>query len=74
MDRLIEASGVENDPARRRDLLVRFQRLAQDELPSINLLELQHFSVVSRRVNGLSTDRDGYAKSFADVWLSERGA
>lgn len=72
MDRLIEASAVENDPARRRDLLVRFQQKAQNDLPSINLLELQHFSVVSRRVNGLSTDRDGYSKSFADVWLSDR--
>lgn len=74
MDRLIEASAVENDPVKRRDLLVRFQKKAQDDLPSINLLELQHFSVVSRRVNGLSTVRDGYSKGFADVWLSARGA
>ena len=68
-DRLIEASAVEVDPAKRRDLLVRLQKLAQDDLPSINLLELQHFSVESRRTQGLSTDRDGYSKTFADVWL-----
>ncbi|XYD12558.1 ABC transporter substrate-binding protein (plasmid) [Methylobacterium sp. NMS12] len=74
VDRLIEASAVENDPAKRRDLLVQFQKLAQDELPSVNLLELQHFSVLSRRVNGLSTDRDGYSKSFADVWLAAKDA
>ena len=68
-DRLIEASFVENNPDKRRDLLVQLQKLAQEEIPSINLLELQHFSVVSRRVHGLSTDRDGYSKSFAKVWL-----
>jgi len=68
-DRLIEASFVENNPEKRRDLLVQLQKLAQDDLPSINLLELQHFSVVSRRVHGLSTDRDGYSKSFARIWL-----
>jgi peptide/nickel transport system substrate-binding protein len=70
-DRLIEASFVENDPKRRRDLLIQLQKLAQDDLPSINLLELQHFSVVSRRVQGLSFDRDGYSKSFAEIWLTQ---
>lgn len=74
VDTLIEASFTENDPAKRRDLLVRFQKIAQDDLPSINLLELQHFSVVSKRVHGLSTFPNGYAKPFKDVWLEPRNA
>ncbi|MFC4276642.1 ABC transporter substrate-binding protein [Achromobacter aloeverae] len=72
LDKIIEASFTENDPARRRDLLVQFQKIAQDDLPSINLLELQHYSVVSTRVHGLSTFPDGYAKSFKDIWLEAR--
>jgi peptide/nickel transport system substrate-binding protein len=72
LDKIIEASFTENDPVKRRDLLVRFQKIAQDDLPSINLLELQHFSVISARVHGLSTFPDGYAQSFRDVWLESR--
>lgn len=72
LDKIIEASFTENDPQKRRELLVQFQKIAQDDLPSINLLELQHFSVVSTRVHGLSTFPDGYAKSFRDVWLEAR--
>lgn len=72
LDKIIEASFTENDSAKRRELLVRFQKIAQDDLPSINLLELQHFSVVSSRVQGLSTFPDGYAKSFRDIWLEPR--
>lgn len=72
LDKIIEASFTENDAAKRRDLLVQFQKIAQNDLPSINLLELQHFSVVSSRVRGLSTFPDGYAKSFKDIWLQAR--
>jgi len=68
-DRLIETSFTENDPAKRRALLVELQKIAQDDLPSINLLELQHFSIVSSRVRGLSTVRDGHSKALRDVWL-----
>ncbi|MDO9711453.1 ABC transporter substrate-binding protein [Paracraurococcus lichenis] len=69
-DRIIDASRTEIDPERRRHLLIRLQDLAQRDLPSINLLELQHFSVLSRRVQGLSTAVDGYAKSLSSVWLA----
>lgn len=72
LDKIIEASFTEVDPVKRRALLVEFQKIAQDDLPSINLLELQHFSVVSTRVQGLSTFPDGYAKSFKDIWLQAR--
>lgn len=68
-DRLIETSFTEIDPAKRRALLVELQKIAQDDLPSINLLELQHFSIVSSRVRGLSTVRDGHSKALRDVWL-----
>lgn len=70
-DRLIEASFTENNPKKRRELLVRLQKLAQEEIPSVNLLEIQHFSVVSQRVQGLSTWRDGYSKALKDVWLKK---
>ncbi len=70
MDRIIEAAQIENDPARRRALLVTMQQKAQTDLPSINLLELQHFAVTSARVRGLSTVPDGYAEPLTGVWLS----
>lgn len=70
-DRLIEASFTENDPRKRRELMVQLQKLAQDELPSVNLLEIQHFSIVSSRLQGLSTWRDGYSKSLGEAWLAK---
>jgi peptide/nickel transport system substrate-binding protein len=69
-DKLIEASFTEIDPAKRRALLVQLQEIAQNDLPSINLLELQHFSIVSARVRGLSLVRDGHSKALNDVWLA----
>ena len=71
IDKVIEASFTENDPAKRRALMVEFQTIAQAELPSVNLLEIQHFSVVSKRLQGLSTARDGYAKALSTVWLTK---
>jgi len=71
MDRIIEGSQIENDPVRRRALLVAMQIKAQTDLPSINLLELQHFAVTSARLHGLSTVPDGYAEPLSGVWLAK---
>ena len=71
-DKIIEASFTENDPAKRRAQLVQLQKIAQDELPSVNLLEIQHFSIVSKRLQGLSTLRDGHAKALSEVWLDKK--
>jgi len=70
-DKLIEASFTENDVHKRRALLVAVQKLAQDDLPSVNLLEIQHFSIVANRVHGLNTTRDGFAHAFDTTWLDK---
>jgi peptide/nickel transport system substrate-binding protein len=70
LDKVIEASFSETDPAKRKAQLVELQKVAQHDLPSINLVEMQHFSVVSKRVQGLSTFPDGFSKSMHDVWLT----
>lgn len=72
-DKLIEASFTENDAKKRRDLLVQLQQIAQDDLPSVNLLEIQHFSIVGNNLQGLNTWRDGYAKALDQAWLDKQG-
>jgi len=71
-DKLIEASFTEIDPRKRREQLVQLQKIAQDDLPSVNLLEIQHFSIVSKQLQGLSTWRDGYSKPLDEAWLDKQ--
>ncbi|WP_165421193.1 ABC transporter substrate-binding protein [Bradyrhizobium sp. Leo170] len=71
MDKVIEASQAEADPARRGELLREFQRIAQRDLPSITLLEVSLFGVKSKRLHGLDTGPDGIYGSYKDAWLDQ---
>ncbi len=72
MDRIIEAVQSEPDSAKRVALFHWWQRLAMTDLPTIPLVELSYFSVLNRRVKGLSGNPDAVTASLQDVWLSER--
>jgi peptide/nickel transport system substrate-binding protein len=69
MDKIIEAEKQEPDLRRRVELFHRFQKLAQTDLPVIPLMELQHFTVYSNKVKGLSTAPDAALTSLKAVWL-----
>ncbi|GGF58494.1 peptide ABC transporter substrate-binding protein [Azorhizobium oxalatiphilum] len=66
-DRLIEASLIEGDPDKRRALIQQLQILAQRDLPSVNLLELKFFRVVSNQIEGVNQTPFGAFTSVADV-------
>jgi peptide/nickel transport system substrate-binding protein len=68
-DRLIEAALIEGDPDRRRDLIQGLQKHVQKELPSISLLELRFFRVISKKLDGLNLTPFGAFASLADVSL-----
>ena len=73
LDKVIDGIFTESDVEKRRQLLFQLQKMAQEDIPSINLMEIQHFSVVSKRVKGLSTFPDGFGKPLSHVWLSGDG-
>lgn len=58
MDRLIEAALVELDVDKRRTLIWDIQKLAQQDLPSIALLDLQQIKVVSKSIEGYPVGPD----------------
>jgi peptide/nickel transport system substrate-binding protein len=70
MDRIIEASMYAADPAERAALFRQMQRLAMTDLAILPLMEIEHFTVYSRRLHGLPTSPDGALSSLKSVWLA----
>ncbi|MEQ1954853.1 ABC transporter substrate-binding protein [Mesorhizobium sp. CN2-181] len=66
-DRLIEAALVEPNVEKRHQLIVELQKLAQTELPSISLLELEFFRVRSKRLEGINNGPFGAFASLASA-------
>jgi peptide/nickel transport system substrate-binding protein len=70
MDRLLEAAQGELDPALRRGLIGRAQRLAQEDLPVLGLFELRFFTLYNRRLRNHTIDAEGPSGNFASAWLA----
>jgi peptide/nickel transport system substrate-binding protein len=66
-DRLIEASLIEGDPEKRRQLIVDLQKLVESELPSISLLELEFVRVLSADLTGANVTPFGAFAAFTDL-------
>jgi peptide/nickel transport system substrate-binding protein len=66
MDEVIGRIIHEGDPAKRHEAILQMQALAQEKLPSINLLELPMFRVYSKRLHGLQPSA---LQSFGPAWL-----
>ncbi|KAA8996494.1 ABC transporter substrate-binding protein [Affinibrenneria salicis] len=71
VDQLLEAAQIENDPARRAQQFLRFQRIVGQELPDISLVSPEFITIYNRRVNDHSVTADGVEGNLADVWLSK---
>lgn len=52
IDELIEAALVEADVDKRRELIWGIQKIAQEDLPSIALLDLQQIKIASKNIEG----------------------
>lgn len=66
-DRLIEATLIEGDLAKRRQLIHDFQVQVQKDIPSIPLLELQFVRVISPRLTGVNDTPYGSYAPVTDV-------
>lgn len=71
MDALIEAINAETDAAKRKQLIHQMQLHAQQEIPSINLLEQQFFLIHHKKVQGLRKGPYLSTASLADAWLAQ---
>jgi len=70
VDALVEKIKVETDPAKRKALIVEFQKIAAVEAPLLPLLELDSITLASTRVQNHSSDPNFLAASWHEVWLA----
>ncbi len=66
-DRLIEASLIEGDVEKRRQHIHALQKLVEDELPSISLLELEFVRILSADLAGANVTPFGAFAAFKDL-------
>lgn len=69
LDRIMEAAQVEADEARRRALIHDWQRIAQQDLPILDLIEQTWLTVASARYRKLAPQGDGLFATLADAYL-----
>jgi peptide/nickel transport system substrate-binding protein len=69
VDHLLEEAAIENDPARRRDLIHQFQRNVMTSLPILPLVDLDYVSIINTRAHEITLRPEGIRDNFADVWI-----
>ncbi|HYR66638.1 MAG TPA: ABC transporter substrate-binding protein, partial [Reyranella sp.] len=70
VDALVEKIKVETDPAKRKALVVEFQKIATLEAPNLPLVELESITVASTKVQNHSNDPNFLAATWHDIWLA----
>nr|WP_246339856.1 ABC transporter substrate-binding protein [Ancylobacter tetraedralis] len=73
LDKLIEITQSNPDPAQRLAAFEGWQKIAMTDLPNIPLFELQRLTVYSKRLRGIPDTPDQAFSGLKDVWL-ENGA
>ena len=72
VDRLLEAAAIENDPALRKQFLAKFQTIVAHDLPDLNLISDDNFSILNKSVVDAVVDASGISGSFSSLYLTGR--
>jgi len=70
VDALVEKIKIETDPAKRKALVVDFQKLVTQEASNLPLLELESITMASVKVQNHSNDPSYLGASWYDIWLA----
>ena len=70
VDALVEKIKIETDAAKRKALVVEFQKITAVEAALLPLVELELITVASTRVQNHSNDPNYLAASWYDIWLA----
>lgn len=68
MDRVLEAAQSERDPAKRKEQFVAMQKIAQTDLPVLDLFVMKFVTVYNKKLKNHTMQADGYT-NFADAYL-----
>jgi peptide/nickel transport system substrate-binding protein len=69
LDRIMEDAAAEGNPAKRRDLITRWQQIAQEDVPILDLVELTWTTVSTARFRKERPQGDGMFAGLEDAWL-----
>jgi peptide/nickel transport system substrate-binding protein len=70
VDAIVEKIKVETDGARRKALVVDFQKIVTREAPNLPLLELETITLASAKVQNHSNDPNYLGASWHDIWMT----
>jgi len=70
VDQLLEAAAVENDPAKRRQLFLDFQKIVMTDLPCIDFGVPRWYTIHNKRAQGHSVTADGLEGNFAYAYIA----
>jgi peptide/nickel transport system substrate-binding protein len=68
MDKVLEAAQSETDPEKRKQLFVQMQKIAQRDLPVIDLFVLKRATIFDKKLKNHTVQADGYT-TFADAYF-----
>ncbi|MGI9491307.1 MAG: ABC transporter substrate-binding protein [Geminicoccaceae bacterium] len=71
LDALLAAGSVEPDAAKRTEIYEGIQSILAEDLPVVNLFEMEFTTVFSSKLMDHDTSALGAYGSFADAWLDE---
>jgi peptide/nickel transport system substrate-binding protein len=69
VDALLEGASVENDPAKRKQMFVDFQRIVAEEVPDIPVFSPLFLTIYNVKVHDHSPTADGVEGNLAHVWV-----
>ncbi len=70
LDKLWEEALVSTSTGRRKEIFAEAQRVVADELPCLNMFELDFTTITHKRVRDFMPGPDGAYTSMADTWLA----
>ena len=70
VDALVEKIKVETDPAKRKALVVEFQKITTVEAPTCRWSSWNSITLASTKVQNHSNDPNFLAASWYDIWLA----
>ncbi len=70
-DRLLEAAAIEPNPQKRHDLFVQFQRQVVTDLPAVDIVAPDSFTIAHRQVRDHTIGVEGVNSNGAHFWIAQ---
>jgi peptide/nickel transport system substrate-binding protein len=69
MDQVLDAAAIEPDPAKRRELFIKFQQIAMTDLPIFPIALPYNITIASKRLKDFQSGAEGIRDTLAGAWI-----